>query len=94
MWSNSPLAPYFSGLIAGFVSQYFSVPFDVVKTRCMKEPDKKLVFNLRKLISERGLFRSVGLKATRAGICNSMMIGTSNYIANEIEEYEGKLRIK
>lgn len=85
--SNSKMAPYISGFISGYASQFVSTPFDVVKTKLMKEPDKKLSASIKELVGQGvgTFFRSTWMKALRAGQCNAMMIGTSHLIKNFIE---------
>lgn len=75
-------ATYLTGLASGVASQLVGGPIDVLKTRMMKEAgqDKSIKQHVSELLKERGFFRSVGLRALRAGICNSMMLGTISVV--------------
>lgn len=76
---KSHYTPYVTGLISGAASQVIGGPIDVLKTRVMKTVGQNIgiVENAKALLNEQGFFRSVGLRALRAGICNSMMLGTT-----------------
>ena len=77
---NAPYARYGAAFFAGALSQLVSTPFDTIKTRRMKMPDVRYATIIKSLYDEAGastFFRSAGTKAARAGVCNSMMIGTS-----------------
>ena len=76
---RSSYTPYVTGLISGAASQVIGGPIDVLKTRVMKTVGQNIgiVENAKALLNEQGFFRSVGLRALRAGICNSMMLGTT-----------------
>lgn len=84
------ISHYISGFAAGYISQFFSTPFDVIKTRRIKEPDVPFKKAIKSLFFEGAFFRSALTKASRAGVCNAMMIGTSHliksFITKDIEE--------
>lgn len=76
-----------AGLISGSLAQVFTTPLDVAKTKMMTDYDQprpSFVEKLQHCYRENQLFNSLGSRAIRLGLNNSVIIGTMAFVNQQM----------